>query len=64
MLYISDWDTGEVSRVDASTGEQTTLISGLEEPLGVLFTPVTAPFPSIGRQFAFAILIKAYSHQR
>ena len=43
MLYISDWDLGEIIEVTTSSGEQKTVMSGLDEPLGVFYTTVTAP---------------------
>ena len=48
MLYISDWDLGEIIGVTLSNGEQTTIVSGLEEPLGVFYSEVSAQLPSPG----------------
>ncbi len=44
-LYITDWDLGEIVQVDPDLNVKNTLISGLSEPLGVLYTKTSISLP-------------------
>ena len=35
--YVTDWDTGVILHLDMSTGQQSTILSGLTNPAGIVY---------------------------